>query len=73
MEDTSQPLKVNSIPEEYAYIASLRCEKCGGPYQTMKQSLLIKGTTSLDAIELVCQACGQEKRLLFDISSFFGK
>jgi hypothetical protein len=73
MEDNPRPLKVDSIPEEYDYIASLRCDRCGGVYRAMKQALLINGDAAMDAIDVVCQACGQGKHLLFDISSFYWK
>jgi hypothetical protein len=73
MEDNTQPIKVSAIPEEYEHIASLRCERCGGAYRIVRQALLVAGDAPMDAIDIVCQTCGQEKRLLFDISSFFGK
>ena len=73
MNSIPQPLKMNSIAEEYEHIASLRCDRCGGAYQTIRQALLVEGGTPMDAMEIVCQTCGQEKRLLFDISTFFGK
>jgi hypothetical protein len=73
MNDPSQPIKISSVAEEYEHIASLRCERCGGTYRIVRQTLLVAGDTPMDAIDIVCQTCGQEKRLLFDISSFFGK
>jgi hypothetical protein len=73
MNDPSQPLKISSVAEEYEHIGSLRCERCGGGYRIVRQTLLVAGATPIDAMEIICQACEQEKRLLFDISSFFGK
>jgi hypothetical protein len=68
-----QPRKVNSVAEEYQYINSLKCERCGGTYHVIRQSLLINGPAPMDAVEIVCQTCGHAQNLLFDISSFFGK
>jgi hypothetical protein len=73
MVDKSEPIKVGSIPEEYSYIASLRCDRCGDAYRVVRQSLLVGGTVPMDAIEIICRTCEQEKHLLFDIASFFGK
>ncbi len=73
MDNTIEPIKVDSIPEEYDYIASLPCDRCGGRYRAIKQALLIKGESASDAIDIVCQTCGQEKQVLFDISSFYWK
>ncbi|MEO5953548.1 MAG: hypothetical protein ABIQ44_13870 [Chloroflexia bacterium] len=73
MNNPPQPLKVNSVAEEYQHIATLKCERCGGTYHVIRQSLLINGPTPMDAVEIVCQTCGQAHNFLFDISSFFGK
>jgi hypothetical protein len=68
-----EPIKVDSIPEEYDYIAGLRCDRCGGGYRVVRQALLLKDGNAQDAFEVVCRTCGQAKGILFDISSFFGK
>ncbi|MEO8286821.1 MAG: VOC family protein [Chloroflexota bacterium] len=70
----SDPLVVNSVGEEYAYIAGLSCSRCGGSYRVVRQSLSASpGKVPMDIIEVVCQKCGQSGMLHFDISRFFGR
>jgi catechol 2,3-dioxygenase-like lactoylglutathione lyase family enzyme len=71
---TSSPLKVDSVAEEYAYIGTLRCSRCGEHYQVVRQSLSApQDRPPMDIIEVVCLQCGQSGSLYFDISSFFGE
>jgi catechol 2,3-dioxygenase-like lactoylglutathione lyase family enzyme len=70
----STPLKVDSVPAEYAYIAALKCSKCGGQYKVVRQSLSApKQSVPMDIIEIICLQCGQAGTLYFDISSFFSQ
>jgi catechol 2,3-dioxygenase-like lactoylglutathione lyase family enzyme len=70
----SVPLRVDSVAEEYAYIAGLTCSKCGGHYKVVRQSLdARRDRVPMDLIEIVCLNCGQSGSLYFDLSSFFGK
>ena len=70
----SAPLKVNSVGEEYAYIATLACSKCGDRYRVVRQSLHAPpGRVPMDIIEIICLQCAQSGSLYFDISSFFGR
>ena len=74
MEAESEPIQVNSVAEEYQHIAQMRCGRCGGAYVPVQQSLLNPPDgPPLDRIEIVCQRCGNEERVSFDISTFFGK
>lgn len=73
MDQPVQARVVNSVAEEYAYINTLKCRRCGGTYHVIRQSLLINGPKPMDAVEVVCQTCGHSQSILFDISSFFGK
>jgi catechol 2,3-dioxygenase-like lactoylglutathione lyase family enzyme len=71
---TSDPLRVDSVADEYSYIAALPCSRCGGHYQVARQSLSApRDNTPMDIIEVVCLQCGQSGSLYFDMSSFFGK
>ena len=70
--DVSQAIKVNGIPEEYAYLAKQRCA-CGGSLTREAQALLELGGKKYDQLTARCEKCGQEQRFLFDINSFFGK
>ena len=65
-------IKVRSIPEEYAYLAKLRCN-CGGRYDGETQALLEVHGVMYDRLDVRCVKCGDGRSLLFDISSFFGK
>lgn len=63
-------IKVNSIPEEYSYIDTQRCE-CAGQYEKLSQAVF--PDQKMDEIKVVCKSCKKEKSFYFDISSFFGK
>ncbi len=68
----STPLKVGSVAEEYAYITSLSCSRCGKPYQVTRQSLSAPpDRIPMDIVEVICLQCGQSGSLYFDISKFF--
>jgi hypothetical protein len=70
----SAPLKVDTVGEEYAYIATLTCSKCGDHYRVVRQSLHASpGRVPMDIIEIICFQCGQSGSLYFDISNFFGR
>jgi hypothetical protein len=69
--DVLKAIKVNSVLEEYTYLARQRCA-CGGHYNRNAQGLLnIKGLW-YDQLSVSCSACGNEQQFLFDINSFYG-
>lgn len=70
--DVSNAIKVNSIPEEYAYIAQQRCP-CGGSYKRDSQAVLKANGLMYDELSVSCAICGSKRKFLFDINSFFGK
>lgn len=70
--DVSNAIKVSSVAQEYAYLAKQRCH-CGGKFNRNTQALLEIGGRHYDQLSISCAECGDEKQLLFDINSFFGK
>lgn len=70
--DMSNAIKVTSVAQEYACLAKQRCH-CGGRYNRNTQALLDVGGKKYDQLSISCAECGEEKQLLFDINSFFGK
>lgn len=65
-------VKVNSIIEEYAYVANQRCT-CGGKFERNAQALLMRDGKPHDQLATSCTQCGTQRAFLFDISAFFGK
>jgi hypothetical protein len=65
----SSAIKVNSVPEEYAYLRQQRCS-CGGTYHRDSQSLLQIDGLYYDELAISCEKCGRKDKLLFDINSF---
>ena len=71
---SAEPIKVDSIDEEYQYIATLTCSRCGGHYTVTGQSLLLPpDRPPMDIIEIICVQCSQSNSVSFDISTFYGK
>ena len=60
-------IKVNSVPEEYAYIRG-HCEDC----ELLGQSLIFENNKPFDKIDVKNKE-GKEVSYYFNISSFFGK
>ncbi len=66
-------VKVNSIREEYEYIAAQRCP-CGGPYARQGQALHFDDDqVPHDRITVQCTSCGTTAEYWFNCSAFFGK
>lgn len=64
---------VNSIREEYEYIATQKCE-CGGAWQRVRQALVMDPeSVPHDQITVQCEQCSKPQEYWFNISSFFGK
>jgi hypothetical protein len=70
--DVSGAIKVNSVPEEYAYLSQQRCS-CGGSYKRETQGLFQINGLHYDELNVSCTSCGAKERFIFDINSFFGK
>lgn len=72
--DRGKAIPVNSVSEEYAYIAEHPCPACGGQWQLRMQTLLSDAANRhYDRLEVICGQCGRQQDWLFDIDSFFGK
>jgi hypothetical protein len=67
--NVSAAIKVNSVPEEYAYLRQQRC-LCGGSYNRDAQGLLQIDGLYYDELEVSCVKCGRKDKFLFDINSF---
>jgi catechol 2,3-dioxygenase-like lactoylglutathione lyase family enzyme len=71
------PVQVNSVADEYNYVAALPCRVCdspGGTFTVQRQMLLNEpGEPTLDYLNIACGRCGTVGPVVFDISSFFGK
>lgn len=71
---TRPVLKVNSVAEQYDYIAAMTCVRCGGSYKVIEQSLInYPGDTPMDRLTLRCESCGDTGRISFDVASFLEK
>ena len=64
------PLQVNSVEEEYEYIANQRCT-CGGTYEVISQWTLEKDGKHIDELKARCTKCEKERIFSFDVSSLF--
>ena len=71
-EEGPKMLSVDSIHEEYEYIAKQRCE-CGGTYQVNKQTLLksVPNGKHFDSLRARCVKCGAVRSFAFDVSELF--
>ena len=71
-EEGPKMLSVDSIHEEYEYIAKQRCE-CGGTYQVNKQTLLesVPNGKHFDSLRARCVKCGAVRSFAFDVSKLF--
>jgi hypothetical protein len=66
-------IRVNSIREEYDYIASQQC-KCGGAWEKQRQALVFDDAkVPFDQISVRCRSCSSENEFWFNCSAFFGK
>lgn len=65
-------VKVNSLEEEMAYIDGQSCAD-GGSFQVVGRRIVQKDGYLLEEVRVRCTSGGEEKVLLFDISSFVGR
>ena len=79
MTDSAQPADLGdqaipaaSIDAEYAYLGAQPCPACGQGYRLARQTLVHHADRPYDILDIRCTGCGAERRLVFDISSFFG-
>ncbi len=66
-------MKVNEVREEYAYINTQNCDKCGakGSYKMEIQRLVDNRGLMCDELDCVCVECGAKKTFVFDVSKLF--
>lgn len=68
-----QAITVDSIHDEYEYIATQKCS-CGGAWKRDRQSLIFDAEkVPFDRIEVQCGKCGKAHEYWFNCSRFFGK
>jgi hypothetical protein len=70
--DYEKAIKVDSVAQEYLYVARQGCS-CGGRLRPTGQALLEYKGRRYDLLKTQCQACGSHGEFLFDINSFFGR
>ncbi len=65
-------LTVQSVPQEYAYLARLECT-CGahGRMEMIRQALLATDAGYMDRLDVSCRACGASYSFFFDVSGLF--
>ena len=72
--DYNAAIPVNSIREEYDYLAAHPCPRCGGRWKVRVQALLHDAQgRHYDRVDVACSQCGERTVFLFDIQSLFTK
>jgi hypothetical protein len=68
----SEAAPVNSVAEEYKYIAAHPCPVCGGQWRVRMQALLEDAQGHhYDRLAVVCQQCNRGHAFLFGIDALF--
>lgn len=67
---TAEWIRVESVPEEYAYIGRQRCT-CGGQYKEERQSTGEHDGRHFDQVDAVCVKCGRKASFTFDVTAIF--
>jgi hypothetical protein len=68
----SEAVAVNSIAEEYRYIAARSCPVCGGRWQVRVQALVEDAQGHYyDRLAVVCQQCNRGHAFLFGVDALF--
>lgn len=72
-EQNPEIMKVNEVREEYEYIKTQTCDKCGvkGRYKMEMQRLVDNGGCMCDELDCICVECGAKKTFVFDVSKLF--